>query len=229
MKIGDEEGDDEYIGSTYIDRPEIVHSEQTEPPIEEVPPSAIQPSPYTQRTFDDPDFLQYVRQVRSQGHLGSFPVVRPIEDGYEVVSGHKRSEAAKQAGLQSIPVFVTEMSDWEAAVWFVDEHIPITEDEMHDGFKAQHRGWYREEAVEGALDELVDRWGEEKAREHPVVRRWLDGEVISDDEEEEENEDDAPNSDEAEVVPDNEDDENEDGTPDNDDTELAQEEDAVEA
>ena len=178
VRVGEEEADDEYIGPVYINDPDLVEIDSgDQPPIEELPPGGVQPSPYTQRVFDDPDFHTYVRRVRDNGHLGSFPTVRQIEEGYEVVSGHKRIEAAKRAGLRFIPVFVVEMDDWDAAVRFIDEHIPLSEHELRGDRTGRHRGWYDEEAALNALDELVERWGEEQVAEHPAARRWLNGEL----------------------------------------------------
>lgn len=179
VRVGEEEEDDEYIGTVYINDPDTVETARREsnPPIEEMPASAVRPSPYTQRVYGDPDFHTYVRRVRKHGHLGSFPTVRQMEEGYEVVSGHKRIEAAKRADLGTIPVFVVEMDDWEAAVRFIDEHIPVSEHELRGDETGRHRGWYDEEAALGALDELVERWGEEKVAEHPAARRWLTGEL----------------------------------------------------
>ena len=37
--------------------------------------------------------------------------VRPVNGHYEVISGHHRTEAAKQAGLKELPCWVEEMDD----------------------------------------------------------------------------------------------------------------------
>lgn len=182
VRIGEEE-DDEYIGTIFIADPDSVETDRGPPEIREISPTKAHPSPYTQRVYDDPDFQTYVRRVRKRGHLGSFPTVREVEDGYEIVSGHKRIEASERAGLEGIPVYVAEMDDWEAAVRFIDEHIPVSESEMRDGENGGHRGWYREEAARDALEKLVDRWSEEKVAGHPAARRWLTGELPPTDDE----------------------------------------------
>lgn len=41
-------------------------------------------------------------------------LVRPMGDYYQIVRGHHRKEAAKQAGLETVPCWVREMSDDEA-------------------------------------------------------------------------------------------------------------------
>ena len=49
-------------------------------------------------------------------------VVRSIEkgSGYEIISGHRRWQAAKEAGLERVPAFVRNMSKDEAVVALVD-------------------------------------------------------------------------------------------------------------
>jgi len=50
-------------------------------------------------------------------------LVRPLDDGYEMVSGHRRMFAAKSCGLQTIPAIIREMDDDEAIVAMVDANI----------------------------------------------------------------------------------------------------------
>ena len=51
-------------------------------------------------------------------------IVRPIENGeYEIISGHRRLFAGKQAGLTKIPAMVCEMDRDTAAVTLVDSNL----------------------------------------------------------------------------------------------------------
>ena len=50
-------------------------------------------------------------------------IVRPVEDGYEIVSGHRRYEAARKAGLEKVPAFVRDMTRNAAVVTLVDSNL----------------------------------------------------------------------------------------------------------
>ena len=75
---------------------------------------AIAPSPTNpRRTMDEAALAELAESVREHGVLQ--PVLaRPTEDGgYELVFGHRRLEAARRAGLKTIPAMVREMGDRE--------------------------------------------------------------------------------------------------------------------
>ena len=51
-------------------------------------------------------------------------IVRPDdEDGYEMISGHRRLFAAREAGLDTIPAFIREMTDDQATIAMVDANL----------------------------------------------------------------------------------------------------------
>ena len=50
-------------------------------------------------------------------------LARPVEDGYEIVSGHRRRAAALRLGLDKLPVLVRNMTDDEAVILMVDSNI----------------------------------------------------------------------------------------------------------
>lgn len=51
-------------------------------------------------------------------------MVRPYEEGgYEIISGHRRYEACKMAGIEEVPAIVREMSRDEATVLMVDDNL----------------------------------------------------------------------------------------------------------
>src|SRR5919198_703837 len=50
-------------------------------------------------------------------------IVRPWENGYEVVEGLRRFDAAKKLGLESIPALIKNLNDEEIAYLFLVENI----------------------------------------------------------------------------------------------------------
>lgn len=77
-----------------------------------VDPNDIVPNPRQPRThFDAEDLAELVHSVREFGVLQPV-VVRTNEDGaYELIMGERRTRAAREAGLTSIPVIVRDTSD----------------------------------------------------------------------------------------------------------------------
>jgi ParB family transcriptional regulator, chromosome partitioning protein len=77
-----------------------------------VDPHAIVPNPRQPRTvFDADDLAELVHSVREFGVLQPV-VVRENEDGaYELIMGERRTRAAREAGLDSIPAIVRDTAD----------------------------------------------------------------------------------------------------------------------
>ena len=68
--------------------------------------SALQP----RRSFDDAGLAELAASITEKGVLQPL-LVRPVEDGYEIVAGERRFRAAQRAGLDRVPVVVRELSD----------------------------------------------------------------------------------------------------------------------
>lgn len=71
---------------------------------------------------DNEKMDELVESIIENGILSPV-VVRPIYDGYELISGHRRTHAAKKAGLTSVPAVIRELSDEEATILMVDANI----------------------------------------------------------------------------------------------------------
>lgn len=71
---------------------------------------------------DDEKMDELVESIRENGILSPV-VVRPLDDGYELISGHRRTHAAKRAGLTSVPAVIRDLSDDEATILMVDANI----------------------------------------------------------------------------------------------------------
>lgn len=71
---------------------------------------------------DDESLQALCDSIREYGILSPL-LVRPTEDGFEIVSGHRRKAAALRLGLDRLPVLVRDMSDDEAVILMVDSNI----------------------------------------------------------------------------------------------------------
>lgn len=74
----------------------------------------IRPNPHNPRSAMAPEQLaDLVESVRERGILQPL-LLRPAGEGLEVVCGHRRLEAALQAGLGVVPAVIRELTDQEA-------------------------------------------------------------------------------------------------------------------
>lgn len=75
------------------------------------------------RVLDDDKMRELEESILNSGVLNPV-IVRPDdENGYEMISGHRRLFAAKAVGLEIIPAFIRPMTDDEATIVMVDSNI----------------------------------------------------------------------------------------------------------
>ena len=73
---------------------------------------------------EDNDEMKLLSQSIKENGILSPLIVRPIENnGYEIISGHRRLFASKMAGFKEVPVLVVEMSRDEATIALVDSNL----------------------------------------------------------------------------------------------------------
>ena len=117
----------------------------TELPMDEIFPDRNQP----RKDFDDESLQELANSVREHGVLQPI-LVRPINDGYQIVAGERRWRAARLAGLTSVPVNIREMSDFDAMSIALVENLqredlnPIEEAEGYRNL-ANATGWTQEQ------------------------------------------------------------------------------------
>lgn len=72
------------------------------------------------RVVDDTKMDELVESIKDNGLLEPAIVRNRSAGGYELISGHRRKRACELVGIQTMPVFIKELSDDEAAVMMVD-------------------------------------------------------------------------------------------------------------
>ena len=75
------------------------------------------------KVVDDDKMEELVQSIRRNGVLSPV-ILRPADNNtYEMISGHRRMHAAKQAGLSLVPAFIRDMTDDESTIFMVDSNI----------------------------------------------------------------------------------------------------------
>lgn len=73
--------------------------------------------------LDDEKMLDLVESVKANGVLTPVLIRPDAQNGYEMISGHRRMHAAMLAGFETIPAIVRELSDDDAVIAMVDANI----------------------------------------------------------------------------------------------------------
>ena len=92
--------------------------------VQSIPINEIQP--FRNHPFTVTDNEDMAKIVESIGKVGTITplLARPLPDGgYELISGHRRLEACRKLGLDTIPVIIREMTDDEAMIAMVDANL----------------------------------------------------------------------------------------------------------
>jgi len=88
-----------------------------------LPIGDIRPNPSQMRQkIDGDDLAELAESIKSLGVIQPI-VVRPLEEGYELVAGERRLRAAKMAGLEFIPAIVVDMDDLASSLSALVENI----------------------------------------------------------------------------------------------------------
>jgi ParB family transcriptional regulator, chromosome partitioning protein len=119
----------------------------------EVAVDRITPSPFQpRRAFDENKIAELAGSIRNQGIIQPL-VVRPKDDGFELIAGERRWRAAMKAGLSRVPVVVREASDREALQLALVENLqredlnPIEEANGYRRLQEEFQ-WSQEEVAE---------------------------------------------------------------------------------
>lgn len=172
--------DGEKLGSVTVIDPDVIRLADTDgaPDIRTIHPENVGRLSYCRQTFDQRSFHNYVMETRLRGSIGSYPTVSPVGDTpltedddvqYQVVEGHKRVQCAREAGIGPVPMVVVELSNWETALRFIDDHFPAdTPHNIREQFGSDRS--YSEAEFRQAIEALRDDWGDEKLRTHPGYR-----------------------------------------------------------
>ena len=71
---------------------------------------------------DNAEMEQLVDSIKLNGVVTPI-VVRASDDGYEIISGHRRKYACIKAGIKEVPVIVKNLNDDEAVLMMIDSNL----------------------------------------------------------------------------------------------------------
>jgi ParB family transcriptional regulator, chromosome partitioning protein len=90
---------------------------------EELPTSAIRPNArQPRRSFPEAGIKELAASIREVGILQPL-VVRSTEGGFELIAGERRLRAAKEAGLERVPVLIRQAGDNESVELALVENL----------------------------------------------------------------------------------------------------------
>lgn len=113
--------------------------EVPEGPARELALDKIEKNPYQPRKyFDSSKLNELAESVRQHGVLQPL-VVREREGGFELIAGERRLEAAKRAGLESVPVIVRVCEDAESLELALVENVQREDIGALEAAAAYHR------------------------------------------------------------------------------------------
>ncbi len=87
-------------------------------PLERVEPNPYQP----RRNYDEEALKALSNSIAEHGVLQPL-VVRPVEEGYQLIAGERRLRASQMAGLNSVPVVVRRATDQQALLLALLENL----------------------------------------------------------------------------------------------------------
>ncbi len=90
---------------------------------EEVPVSAIRPNTHQpRRSFSETSIKELASSIREVGILQPL-VIRSTETGFELIAGERRLRAAKEAGLDRVPVLIRQAGEGESMEMALIENL----------------------------------------------------------------------------------------------------------
>lgn len=93
------------------------------PKVDELPLDKLKPfKEHPFKVMEDEEMERLKDSIRKSGVL--IPALaRPAENGYELISGHRRLAACRALGLSTMPVIVRNLTDEEAVITMVDSNL----------------------------------------------------------------------------------------------------------
>lgn len=133
------------------------------------------------KVIDNDEMKQMVDSIKENGILVP-ALVRKKDNKYEMISGHRRKFASKEAGLETIPCIIRDLTDDEATIIMVDSNMQrekILPSEKAFAYKMKydaikHQG-SRNDLTSGPMDQKLSatQIGQEHGESERTIRRYI--------------------------------------------------------
>ncbi len=86
-----------------------------------LPLDTLHPHPQNPRIVLRQEIIDRLAEQMAENGFGAEHAIlaRPLDDGYQIIAGHHRVAAARQAGLEEVPVWIKDLTDDEAYLQLV--------------------------------------------------------------------------------------------------------------
>lgn len=112
------------ISGSYEKKEEPVKTDNPVNTIAEIPLQLIQTNPFQPRTHFDTDALEELAEsIRIQGIIQPITVRQLDDNTYQLISGERRYQASKIAGLQTLPAYIRKANDQQMLEMALIENI----------------------------------------------------------------------------------------------------------
>ena len=112
------------------------------------------------RKLDGENWEEFLASIKAHGILNPITVRPTARDKYEILAGHNRVRAAKEAGLETIPANIKDVDDVEASIIIADTNL------QRETVTDLEKGWaYRN------IFEAIARSGQGKRNDLPSSQR----------------------------------------------------------
>lgn len=143
---------------------EIMDNGSTPAEVKEIPLTQLHTfknHPYKVRS--DEELQEMVDSIKEHGVIVPGIVRMRPQGGYEIIAGHTRKRASELAGLETMPMYIKNLSDDEAVVVMVDSNIQrenILPSERAKAYKMKYDAMKHQGAKGNSLKELEEASGD---------------------------------------------------------------------
>ena len=136
------------------------------------------------RVQDDEKMEETVESVREHGVLVPGIVRTRTKGGYEIIAGHRRKHACELAGLETMPVFVRNLTDDEATIVMVDSNIQreeIRPSEKARAYKMKYEAMKHQGAAGGKSGRSLEEMSAGSGESIKKIQRYISLARLNDD------------------------------------------------